>query len=293
MPTEQPTATTVLKETESPSTIVWDIFTQFNGTSVDDHVVAWQRLNRADKWMHWRQAAVCASLARASGRRTDRTGGETDIQEFCRRTVISAQHFSRMAKTYTVFSEPLATGDHRLFDDDTLSFKHYLVAANYSALPEVAIIEAQQMKWTANDLARAIKLRKGQALVDYDGSTIGPEEDDDQPDVGWKDRTSERAAPRGLRPVRLVFTVLEYKVFAAHMRTLASLLGTTGITATILATVKRASEEWGRTASRCCPGCGEDLPPCGQAHEQGGASREAPDMARESPTASSEDSPEC
>jgi hypothetical protein len=248
--------------------------------TIDDYVADWFALDRQDKAVQWHKARVCAYLERDAGRRD---GGETEIQEFCCRVNIGAGHFSRMAKTFRMFVvEPVATGSKKyLVDDDRLSFKHFLVAANYSKLPKVAIAEAVDRGWSANELARWLKRRNDERFTDRDDGDgeIKPQDDDDQPDVRpWQPQKWDvargtyrdvkkdsgelpKGEPRGTVEEKLLMTVLERTIFRKQLRALASVIGTSTRVDTAIATVRRAYDRWLNPKTQVCPRCGEDIPP--------------------------------
>jgi len=227
----------------------------FNGDSFAAHVECFATLARRDKWAHWRQCAIAASLARQFGQRTDLDNGETLIQQFCRLARIGESHFSRLVRTFRTFAGPLAPGRKELVEDDRLSFKHLLVAANHDVQPFIALREAVDCGWSANQLLRMLAMRKCRELLDADGAPTRPTDDNHDADEVWQNaptpyREAMAKPPRTTRFV-LTLTERERRELGQHLRAVAGILGTASDSETFLAMAKKAAAEWapGTTAA--------------------------------------------
>jgi hypothetical protein len=175
----------------------------FGGKTFEDHVEAWLAVDTSVTSHSWAQAAVAASLQHECGKRTDVKAGSTDIQRFCQEVGISRAQFSKMAKTYRAFSEPVCTGANGLIGNGPLVFKHFFIAANYAKDPVAAVIQAHDQGWSANELAAQLKeLRR---------------------------RTGESSEPPAdlgdLRTFKVPMTVSEHREFMRQIRELALHLG--------------------------------------------------------------------
>ena len=63
--------------------------------------LAWDEATDSERMAPWRKAAICASLKRMTGSRTDLDGAQTLIERFCHEANggkgMSRDHFSRIA----------------------------------------------------------------------------------------------------------------------------------------------------------------------------------------------------
>jgi hypothetical protein len=177
---EGPSADRPLPESRRSSAVRHDFATSLKGLSAyfrrcqyarclpefigaeNERVDAWLALDAREREASWGKASIAATLPRAHGQRTERDG-PTPLQRFCEDVGIGAGHCSRMARTYEQVVEYLATGRKKslpeLLADETLSFKHFLVAFNYAVLPVEALLDARMHDWSANELARQIAKR--------------------------------------------------------------------------------------------------------------------------------------
>jgi hypothetical protein len=223
----------------------------FLGQSYPEHTAAWRALDRKVKWAFWRKAAIAAALERMPGQRS----GPTPIQRFCSELHIGPVYVSRLARTYRVFDQaPLSPGIKTLLDDPRISFKHFMIAANAAVIPKVALMEARDLGWSANEFARVLAARKNRTLIDADtGAPILHADDDDDPaETNWRN-LPERAVPVGrpkTREWKFLLTAKEHAVLARRVKALSAVLGTSSDLETVLAIVRRAHSEWveGRTA---------------------------------------------
>lgn len=211
---------------------------------VNDAVLVWRALHGKKLWVQWREAAIAASIARECGQRTDRGRGPTRIQQFCADAPIGASHFSRLVRTHTVFDGLLATGSKpslvELLQDQTLRFKHFLVAANYAVLPVEALLEARMHRLSANELGKWIAGRKSRQLIDANGEKVVAADEDDDSDFEW--RLPTRDTPRRPPAIRLDMTTREHRQFVSQLRALSAAYGTVHDTDTLLLAVARAFE---------------------------------------------------
>jgi hypothetical protein len=236
--------------TEGPDTVP-----EFLGESMVDHVAVWMRLQGRENRDIWRSAAIADSIERNPGHRTDlnRDAGGSVLQRFCLAIHRDTGYVSKLSKTYHVFRSLLVTGTKKslpaLLADDSLTFKHFYVAANHTSLHVEALIEARDCGWSATQFARILAARKNRTLLD----TVmeQPVEEDDDMDVShWKGmpRVESVTSPKGTRTIKLLLTVKELAVLSKQLRELSPVLQTTSDVATLLAAVQTAHEQRVRLA---------------------------------------------
>src|SRR5205807_189778 len=114
---------------------------------------------------------------------------------FCSEVGITAEHFSRLTRTYKTFA-PLDTRLNEFLADQRLSFKHFMIAAK-AAQPGVALKEAADERWSANKLESVLAMRKGRYVV-VDGAgqpvDVAPDDGDYEDIDDW--RTMKRVNSR-------------------------------------------------------------------------------------------------
>ena len=95
------------------------------------------------------RAAVCHSLSRRSGKRTEGDKSLTEIQEFCKDQQISGPFFSYVTATYRFFAvENLNPGLSFLITQSRLEFTHFRVAVALADKPGRAVEEAHDKNWS-------------------------------------------------------------------------------------------------------------------------------------------------
>jgi hypothetical protein len=232
----------------------------FLGQSLAEHAGAWVALNRKDRWLQWRRAAIAASLDRVPGRRIpsafSRISGEepTKIEEFCRAQRIGLEYLSRLSRTYRTFNQPLDPGIKELLADPFFSFKHFLIAAtiadNSGVTPTAALQQARKHKWSANELARWLTANRNILLIDDEAKPLDPAKDDDDVQFHWRQvRSMSKKAeplqsPAGTFPLSWLLTRQQSAPFYRQLRDLRAVFGTTSDKDTMLAAIARAAAEW-------------------------------------------------
>jgi hypothetical protein len=233
----------------------------FTGTEADA-LPTWRGLNKTDRAVQWCKAAIAASLERAWGQRTDCGAPLTPIQSFSKSVGIGVEHCARLAKTYRFYDKlladlqnaPLDPGSNRslpkLLADDRLSFKHFLIAANFDADRAVkALLEARDNGLSAGTMLKFVTGRKKKLrlLLDADGEPATHKTYDDDPDITLQLATpDETAAIRSARAerercaVRLAFDAHQRRAFDSHVIALGLAYGTTEISDTVATAVARA-----------------------------------------------------
>jgi hypothetical protein len=215
--------------------------------TLDDCVRQFQALEGEVTANRWQQAAICASLERRFGARTDVTGDPTPVQVFCEQVGISRQKFWRYQKTHDAFydehGQPRNPVLRSLTEDPNLPFKVFQVAAAHAKDdPVVAVLEAQRQGWSANRL--------------QDNLIAGPWE-------GWSqygtpgEAVGTGATPPFInkalrRPMLLFVTQQQFEQFVAAVADLKRQLGTTNTSDTVVAVVFAAHDDLLRRRSGLC-----------------------------------------